>query len=89
MQLAEADETTSKVINLSDGVANGPHDGCTMFFHLRGVRTEIRPVGKVSLGLRVYSQHPVKENKEESMTRINSMHILNYDKIKYKENNNK
>lgn len=71
MQFAEAGQSTSKVIDLSDGFSNGGHDDRAVLSHLWGVRTQIRPVGKIGLGLREYTQHPVEQvcNKEELRTR--------------------
>ena len=61
MQVTEVGQSTSKVINLSDGVSNGGHDDSAVLFHLLGVRTQIRPVGKIGLGLRENTQHPVEK----------------------------
>lgn len=58
VQLTEVQETSFQVVDLGHSVSNSSHHSPAVLLHIGRGGAPVLPVGEVSLGLRVNSQHP-------------------------------
>lgn len=60
VQLAQFQQAAAQVVNLGHGLSDSTHDLLSVTHHGGRTGSQVRPVGEVSLGLRIHEEHPVE-----------------------------